>query len=122
MVILRADKQPTWHTYVELARDIYGIAEPSATQLSAVRRSVGRLVASGLVERGGRADGWPPPWERPKHTRRYASGQVNHWCTNPVGNVVRRMPTKWEAAIERARERKHMASVMADFRSKGITR
>lgn len=41
-------------TYRELARFAYGVEVPTAAQLSAVRRSVARLVSRGRAERGKR--------------------------------------------------------------------
>lgn len=45
---------PEGFTHRELGRIAYGIAEPTATQLSAVRRSVARLVTAGRADRGRR--------------------------------------------------------------------
>lgn len=45
---------PRGATYTDLAALVYGVDEPTAAQLSAVRRAVAVLVAEGRAARGGR--------------------------------------------------------------------
>lgn len=45
---------PAGFTHRELAASAYGTKEPTPSNLSAVRRSVARLVDAGRAERGGR--------------------------------------------------------------------
>ena len=54
MVAYLDEISPQGATYVELAREAYDVDDPTATQLSAVRRAVVNLVAAGDAERRGR--------------------------------------------------------------------
>jgi len=63
---------PQGATYVELAREAYDLDDPTATQTSAVRRVVAKLVAEGIAERVGRV-GNPEG----THTRAGSKGYAN---------------------------------------------
>jgi hypothetical protein len=95
-----------------LAARVYETDDPSAAQLSAVRRAVARLVAAGRAERSGRESAWltPPPWlvDLPpkRHERRSKYGHLAR-ATNPGGTVVCRRPTDEDRAARAAWEERH---------------
>jgi hypothetical protein len=113
---------PQGFTHWELACFAYRTDDPSAAQLSAVRRATARLVNRGQAERppidrvlegGEHAAGWHP------HTRRDRHGIPRiHWQRNPAGILVRRAPTDADrearAAIEASPERAALAASLAD--------
>jgi hypothetical protein len=86
---------PDSYSHHDLARAVYVSTEPTAAQLSAVRRAVARLVADGKAIRGGRVGG-----DTGGHDRHYR----NHIreCSNPRGVVIRRAPTETDRARTRA--------------------
>src|SRR4051812_44240142 len=65
---------PASYGHHDLARDVYGTNDPTAAQLSAVRRAVAQLVAAGNVER----DGWAQRGERPGARFRRAMTADDH--------------------------------------------
>jgi hypothetical protein len=79
---------PAGFTYRELARLAYETGEPTPAQLSAVRRSVARLVATGRAERDHNerhfnGEGW--------HER--SGGGRHYTARNPGGVEIRRAMT-----------------------------
>jgi len=96
---------PTAYTHHALAVEVYGTNEPTAAQLSAVRRAVARLVAVGKAERAGRD--WaqdPRDDHRGSHERVRAVGQYREpWAyryRNPPGVTVHRALTDAERAAQ----------------------
>ena len=98
-------------TYRALAGRVYDTDDPTAAQLSAVRRAVARLVADGRAERGARrpTSYGDVPWRvelppRPgygEHYRRNRHGE--EWLAyNPGGVVIFRAPTDEDRGAWRA--------------------
>lgn len=102
---------PAGFLYFDLACRVYGTAEPTRAQLSAVRRAAARLVATGraevdadretasfaVYERGEQGFHRRRSRKNPRYVYRYA---------NPVGVTIRRVPTDadreaWDAAMKR---------------------
>jgi hypothetical protein len=74
----------------DLACQVYGTEEPTAAQLSAVRRAVARLVGDGRAlrlpdRRWGEGTG--------THLRRSRDGSRSYTYSNPTGVQVRRVMT-----------------------------
>jgi hypothetical protein len=91
---------PQGFTHRELACAAYEVDEPTAAQLSAVRRAVARLVADGRAERDEERD-WPRQRRAGRHWRRGRDGRL-HSCANPCGVVIRRVPTEADRSARRA--------------------
>ena len=118
-----AGGHPQAFSHYELALLVYASDDPSAAQLSAVRRATARLVTRGLAERppvdrvlevsGEHEAGWHA------HTRRDRHGiPRTYWQRNPAGILVRRVLTDADrearAAIEASPERAALAASLAD--------
>lgn len=89
---VRSGWLPDSFTHRDLATEVYGADEPTAAQLSAVRRAVAALVAEGEAERlrrdkRGIAD-------QGTHVRQ--RGGLAHIYENPAGVRVRRPMTEAE--------------------------
>jgi hypothetical protein len=80
---------PKAYSYGDLAREVYGVADPSPSQLSAVRRVVARLVADGHAERSGRGSHGSGSGTHVRHRH----GGVPYVYANPAGVEVRRTLT-----------------------------
>jgi hypothetical protein len=98
---------PQDFTHQELAREVYGVNEPTAAQLSAVRRAVAKLVAAGRAERDLERKRWGASFG--EHQRRGRYGSV-WWYANPPGVGVHRPMTEADhaaraAVLEKARAR-----------------
>jgi len=85
-----ADSLPASYTYHDLACEVYATSDPTAAQLSAVRRSVAQLVAEGLAERIGRGLGSGAGG----HLRQRGGRTMTY--RNPAGVMVRRPLTARE--------------------------
>jgi len=81
---------PASYTYRDLGREVYATDDPTAAQLSAVRRAVAQLVAEGLAERTGRGSGSGAG----RHVRQRGGRTMTY--RNPAGVMVRRPLTKRE--------------------------
>lgn len=92
---------PQGFTHRELACLIYDVKYPSSAQLSAIRRSVARLVADGRAERDGtdrRLNGWDR--NAGYHERVRASTGEPYICRNAAGILIHR---PWTAEDHKAR-------------------
>ena len=78
-------------TYRELAREAYDVDDPTAAQLSAVRRAVAKLAAAGEVERLGARMLFGESEGTHTRVRVDADGYETEWTyANPAGQVIRR--------------------------------
>jgi hypothetical protein len=78
------------YTYPALARAVYGVDEPSASQLAVVRRAVGRLVAAGQARRGGRDKPDQFHTRRTKQRVELTGGPPGSGFTLPAAETVER--------------------------------
>jgi hypothetical protein len=99
---------PVGFSYFRLACDIYATTKPTAAQLSAVRRAVARLVATGRAEVDRDRDSLQ--WgERGTHRRRSRQNpRYRFEYFNPAGVTIRRVPTD--------ADREARAAAYAEFR------
>jgi hypothetical protein len=91
-------------THRGLACEVYGVDDPTAAQLSAVRRAVAKLVAAGRAERGQeRVPPFDMPWavDGPRSRHHRTRGAWTYSYGNPGGVLISRVPTEED---RRARE------------------
>jgi hypothetical protein len=93
---------PTEYSHYDLARGVYATDNPTAAQLSAVRRAVAKLVGAGRAVRDVSGHGRSPLHERGTHER--VRGGYVYTYANPAPMLVSRVPTDSDREARAAAE------------------
>jgi hypothetical protein len=111
---------PEGYCYRDLASQVYGVDDPTAAQLSAVRRAVAKLVAQGRAVRD--LDGRGRFWDYGGSGRYHFRRNSRYVCRSPTGiRIFRPMTAEDQEARDVAGARFFAEVKAGKFAALGIT-